>query len=58
MSGDFFASSGVVVRLPDASEYDHLVESLEHARERLWIEIYTWTDLVQVTDAVIQAHAR
>lgn len=41
--------------LPDKKELDTLVRSIEQAKKRIWIEIYTWTEketLAAVLDAV------
>jgi cardiolipin synthase len=46
-----------ILILPDKTVRDTLVRSIDNAAERVWIEIYTWTDKVLV-DAVIRAHKR
>ncbi len=43
--------------LPDKLVRDTLIQYIESATERVWIEIYTWTDK-SILEAVVRAHKR
>lgn len=43
--------------LPDKSALEKLAHSLDIAKKRIWIEIYTWTEKSSI-EAVINAHKR
>jgi phosphatidylserine/phosphatidylglycerophosphate/cardiolipin synthase-like enzyme len=49
--------SGRIFVLPDEQIHQKLIEYIDHAKERVWIEIYTWTDQ-KLLDAVLQAKKR
>jgi cardiolipin synthase len=50
-------SSGKLLILPNLDVQKELITSIQHAKHRVWIEIYTWTDS-SLLDAVIQAKKR
>ncbi len=58
MSTGVFDSAGEFVRLPNKTVYDELIDTIQSAEEKVWIEIYTWTDLADLTEAVIDAMNR
>lgn len=43
--------------MPSLSEKDRLVADFDSAQERLWVEIYTWTERDTLA-AIIRAHER
>ena len=36
--------SGLLIILPDKSELSKLIEKISKAKDRVWIETYTWTE--------------
>lgn len=57
-SEEKFESTGYIDALPNQQSYTDLVSSLDHAKKRIWIEIYTWTDAAKLLDPIIRAHIR
>jgi phosphatidylserine/phosphatidylglycerophosphate/cardiolipin synthase-like enzyme len=43
--------------LPDQQVKENIIESIENAKSRIWIEIYMWTD-TDILAAMIRAHNR
>lgn len=50
--------SGEVRIFPNDTGYDFLLDAFRDAKSRIWIEIYTWTDIIPLTQAVIDAKNR
>jgi cardiolipin synthase A/B len=44
--------------LPNDTTQKELISRINQAHNRIWIEIYTWTDAAKLTDPIIRAHAR
>lgn len=58
VSAEYQPSSGAqLYTLPDKSVRDSLIQEIQKAQKRIWIEIYLWTD-AQILDAVLDAHKR
>ncbi|MBC7503981.1 phosphatidylserine/phosphatidylglycerophosphate/cardiolipin synthase family protein [Candidatus Gracilibacteria bacterium] len=55
---EIFASTGRVESLPNTYTQHNIIESIQNAKSRIWIEIYTWTDAAKLTDPIIQAKKR
>lgn len=58
LSGEIFQSDGYIDSLPNKHTYSELVSSLDGAKKRIWIEIYTWTDAAKLIDPIIRAKKR
>lgn len=58
VSGEIFLSDGKIESLPNKKTQGNLIDSLNGAQKRVWIEIYTWTDAAKLTEAVIWAKKR
>jgi phosphatidylserine/phosphatidylglycerophosphate/cardiolipin synthase-like enzyme len=57
-SGSLVSSSGAeVFILPDSRVKNHLLNAFITAKERIWIEIYTWTDK-DILQAIVDAKKR
>ena len=53
VSGEVFVSDGQVESLPNTYTQKDLISRIDRAEDRIWIEIYTWTDAAKLTDAII-----
>ncbi len=53
VSGEIFVSDGKVESLPNTYSQRDLITRIDRAEDRVWIEIYTWTDAAKLTDAII-----
>lgn len=51
-------SSGQIFSQPDKRTLPHIISLIEQSKKRIWIEIYTWTNIQELTDAIIAAHHR
>ncbi len=58
VSSEMFVSSGRLDSLPNKNTQSELIASIDAAKNRIWIEIYTWTDAAKLTDPIIQAKKR
>ena len=58
VADDIFASTGRLDSLPNNYTQDALIQAINTAKNRIWIEIYTWTDAAKLTDPIIQAQKR
>ena len=58
VSGEIFISDGRLDSLPNKNTQSELMASIDAAKKRIWIEIYTWTDAAKLTDPILQAKKR
>ncbi len=58
VSGEVFVSDGQVESLPNTHTQRALISRIDRAEDRIWIEIYTWTDAAKLTEAIIRAKQR
>ncbi len=58
VSGELFASDGQLETLPNTYTQKDLISRIDKAHNRIWIEIYTWTDAAKLTDPIIRARQR
>ena len=58
VSGDVFVSDGQVESLPNTHTQRDLISRIDRAEDRIWIEIYTWTDAAKLTETIIRAKQR
>ncbi len=57
MEAPVYTGSSTLFITPDASLQQTLLDDFSRVKERLWVEIYTWTD-TRTIDALIEAHRR
>ena len=57
MEAPVYTGSSTLFITPDASLQQALLDDFSRVKERLWVEIYTWTD-TRTIDALIEAHRR
>lgn len=57
-SEESFHSTGYIDVLPNKITHTELIHSINQAKKRIWIEIYTWTDAAKLTEPIIAAHQR
>lgn len=53
-----FHSDGRVESLPDTTTQSRLIDSIDSAKKRIWIEIYTWTEAAHLMDPIVRAKKR
>jgi len=58
VSGEIFNSDGIVESLPNKTTQSRIIDSIDSAKKRIWIEIYTWTEAAHLTDPIIRAKKR
>jgi hypothetical protein len=58
VSSEIFQSDGTLESLPNQNSQTHLIASLDAAKKRIWIEIYTWTDAAKLVEPILRAHKR
>ena len=58
LSWEIFFSSGKLISLPNLHTQWELIDILNTAEKRIWIEIYTWTDAANLTDSIVAAKKR
>ncbi len=58
VSGEIFISDGRVDSLPNSHTQTELIRRIDSAKDRIWIEIYTWTDAAKLSDSIIRAKQR
>lgn len=58
VSGEIFVSDGRVESLPNTTFQKELIEIIDTAKNRIWIEIYTWTDAAKITESILNAKKR
>jgi hypothetical protein len=58
VSGEMFQASGRIDSLPNSHTQTELIHRMDDAKNRIWIEIYTWTDAAKLVDPIIRAHNR
>lgn len=56
-SGDF-TSSGNIITFPRKNGEDFLISAIDSAQKRIWIEIYTFTKMQNIYDALLRAKSR
>lgn len=52
------SSSGTLLSFPYTKKHAILVEKIQKARSKIWLEIYMWTYIDDVVNAMINAHKR
>ena len=57
-SWEVFHSDGRVESLPDTTTQSRLIDSIDSAKKRIWIEIYTWTEAAHLMDPIVRAKKR
>ncbi len=57
-TGSLWIADGRLESLPNTTTQWSLIDSINWAKHRVWIEIYTWTDAAKLTDPIISAHKR
>lgn len=58
ISWEIFYSSGKLISLPNSHAQWDIINAINAAQKRIWIEIYTWTDAAKLTDTVLAAKKR
>ncbi len=58
VSSEIFQSDGTIESLPNQDSQTRLITSLDAAKKRIWIEIYTWTDAAKLVEPILRAHTR
>lgn len=50
--------TGTLLSFPDENKYITILEQIQNARERIWIEIYEWTKIDEINTALVEAKNR
>ena len=58
VSAEIFQSDGTLESLPNKSSQLSLIKTIDTAKRRIWIEIYTWTDAAKLVEPILRAHMR
>lgn len=53
-----FDSNWKILIFPDKNQEDFLISAINSAQNRIWIEIYTWTNLSKINSAIESAKKR